>query len=294
MSQSNSAAFDQRQVISRLSQKIHGMERSAVHARKRQNTRESISTGVGALDQLSPNGGVLPGALWEWLATSDGSGAATIAVAAAARISGHVDESRRATPVHGRHELTETTAQTCPGTVVIVDRHHDVYPPALSMWGVDLEHTVIIQPDDARQALWALEQSLRCRGVAVTIGWLDQVGDHAYRRLQLATQQGGGVGMLVRSVRYRRAVSWADARFLVRPVRIRSSEREQASEENHSHPGTRRLRIELVSHKGHVAADRASLRQADLADTPFTEVDVDDHTGAVRDVPQLASATRAG
>lgn len=291
MSQSNSAATDQQHLISQLSRRIHGMERSAVHARAHQNTREPISTGVDSLDQLSPNGGILPGSLWEWLATSDGSGAATMAVAVAAQ-------------VQGRQQVS--TDLEVRRTLVIVDRHHEVYPPALSTWGVDLEHTVIIQPDDARQALWALEQSLRCRGVAVTIGWVDQIGDHAFRRLQLATQRGGGFGMLIRSVRYRRSVSWADARLLVRPVRVRRDgenwrtrdrETERQGDPSSGHlplspsPHLARLRVELVSHKGPVVSDRASVQSLGPS---FIEVDVDDHTGYVRDVPRLASATRAG
>lgn len=292
MSQSNSGAINQQHVISQLSRQIQGMERSAVHARTRQNVRETISTGVDSLDQLSPTGGLLPGSLWEWLATSDGSGAATMAVAVAAQAAGHKPASGRSTKN--------------VGTLVIVDRHHEIYPPALSTWGVNLEQTVIIQPDDTRQALWALEQSLRCRGVAATIGWVDQVGDHAYRRLQLATQRGGGVGMLIRSVRYRRSVSWADARLLVRPVRTprnSSRARQEADAATLLPDGLGSVGQSVIkaegrdfspSHLTTLRIELASHGQLDGVRPSFIEVDIDDHTGSVRDVPRLASATRAG
>jgi protein ImuA len=100
------------------------------------------------------------------------------------------------------------------GACVVVDRG-DFYPPAAAHAGIPLERMVLVRPSDDREAWWAWEQSLRCSGVAVTLGVVDALDDRAFRRLQLAVETGGGLGFLLRSERWRASPSWASARLWV-------------------------------------------------------------------------------
>ncbi|MDA1018057.1 MAG: hypothetical protein O3A00_26825 [Planctomycetota bacterium] len=268
--QNAGSGVDRQQTLSQLSRQIRGMERSTVHKQQRlHDAPTAISTGINALDQTLPDGGILPGSVWECLAVGDGSGAGTISLAVAA------------------HVMRRHASQ---GELVIVDRHREVYPPALASWRIALERTVVVQPGDSREALWALEQAMRCRGVAVTIGWIDQMANHAYRRLQLAAQRGGGVGLLIRSARFRRSTCWADARLLVsgrsrtmsHESRVQFPSKDCRLETTQDAPGFRRLTLDLISY-GHGSLARPSI-----------EVELDDHTGTVREVPRLAGAARAG
>ena len=46
--------------------------------------------------------------------------------------------------------------------------------------------------------LWSFEEALRCRGVACAVAEIDRLDLLASRRLQLAVEAGGGVGLVLR------------------------------------------------------------------------------------------------
>lgn len=147
-----------------------------------------------ALDQLLPHNGLVDGTLIEWLADGEGSGMATLALLLA-----------------GRRLQAE-------GCLVVLDGKREFYPPAAASLGVPLERTIVVQPTSASDALWALEQSLRCQAVRIALAWIDALPDRAFRRLQLAAETGGSVGFLLRPIARRAEPSWAEARLLVQPL----------------------------------------------------------------------------
>ena len=100
-----------------------------------------ISTGSPALDRLLPADGLRRGTLIEYLAPAVGSGAGTLALAAAREAC----RDRRA--------------------LVVLDRAASFYPPAAAAWGIDLCSLLVLRPANAADALWACDQALRCPGV---------------------------------------------------------------------------------------------------------------------------------
>src|SRR5688500_11667072 len=105
-----------------------------------------VSTGSPPLDQLLPGGGLRRGSLAEYLSPGAGSGAGTLALAAA------------------REACRDEEGQS-HRAFVIVDQSRTFYPPAAAAWGIDLSQTILLQPADEAAALWALDQALRCPGV---------------------------------------------------------------------------------------------------------------------------------
>jgi hypothetical protein len=103
------------------------------------------------------------------------------------------------------------------GALVVLDAQRGFYPPAAALWGVDLERVLVIQTSTLREQVWALDQCLRCSAVAAVWASLEQLDPRDFRRLQLAVEQGGGVGLLVRQRAARSEPSWADLQFVVRP-----------------------------------------------------------------------------
>ena len=103
------------------------------------------------------------------------------------------------------------------GAFVVVDSRREFYPPAAAALGVPLERTVIVQPRNHADALWALEQSLRSGAAAVVLGWIGALPNAAFRRLQLAAETGGSLGFLLRPIGCRAQPSWAEMRLLVEP-----------------------------------------------------------------------------
>jgi protein ImuA len=179
-----------RELLEDLRRQLRQIER----APRRAEGSPVVSTGVGALDRLLPDGGLGAGTLLEWLGDGEGSGAATLAVVLSGRL-----------------------LQVRGGGAVVIDGPREFYPPAADALGIPLDRLVVVQPANTRDALWALEQSLRSAGVTAALSWVEELDDRSFRRLQLAAEAGGGVGMLVRPSRCRAGPLWAEARLEVQP-----------------------------------------------------------------------------
>jgi protein ImuA len=151
-----------------------------------------ISTGAVPLDRLLPGGGLRRGSLVEYLSPGPGSGTGTLALAAAREA---VGDSR---------------------ALVVVDCSRKFYPPAAAAWGIDLSQTLVLQPADHAAELWALDQALRCPGVGAVYAACGALDVRDFRRLQLAAESGGTLGVLVRPSRLRGQPSWADVQWQVR------------------------------------------------------------------------------
>jgi hypothetical protein len=179
----------------------------------------AISSGCPALDRILPDHGFRPGTLVEWLTSGPGDGAATFAFRTAVRT----------TNGDGR-------------TVVVVDASGEFYPPAAIALGLEPSRLIVVHPGSPADHTWALDQALRCPAVAAAVAWPESacstgfsrnVGaippkggttskckfdGRTFRRLQLAAEQGGGLGLLIRPAAVRGEPSWADVRLLVEPL----------------------------------------------------------------------------
>jgi folylpolyglutamate synthase/dihydropteroate synthase len=99
--------------------------------------------------------------LVEWLALGRGSGAMILALLSA-----------RAIAAGG-------------GLIVISDPAGEFHAPAAAALGLNPQQILVIRPPNAVEELWALDQSLRCEGVAIVWATLQRLGDHDFRRLEL-------------------------------------------------------------------------------------------------------------
>jgi protein ImuA len=214
---------DSPKTILALQERIHRLEK----ARRPCNDRP-FSSGSPLLDRLLPEAGFPRGSLVEWLAGEDGGGAATMAMLAA----------------------REATRQG--GVLVVMDRLRQFYPPAAAALGIDLDKTVVIRTRCIQDEMWVLDQALRCRGVAAVHAAVNQLDWRWFRRLQLAVEQGGGLGLLVRPACVRGQPSWSQVQLLVHP---RPS------------PGPRRLRVEVTRCRGSSARGLVELVIEDVTGT---------------------------
>ena len=197
--------------LTQLRQQVHQIEGS-----RRITRMKCVSSGCAELDHCLPAGGFCGGTLVEWLVGGRGNGAGTLALLAA----------REAMAKDG-------------GALVVLDRSTRFYPPAAAAWGIDLDRTVIIRAGTVQDEIWAAEQALRCTSISALWAPFAELDWKAFRRLQLAAEQGGGVGFLLRPIKVRGEPSWADTQLLVEAVG--NGNRQQSS---------RRFRLQLTRCRG--------------------------------------------
>lgn len=151
-----------------------------------------VSSGREVIDRFLPAGGLRRGTLVEWLAAEPGSGATTLALDAARSAAGD-----------GR-------------PIVVVDRRGWFYPPALSAdWPLERLLVVHCRRDD--EAFWACDQALRTSGVGAVLTQYDAGDERRLRCWQLAAEQSGALGLVVRHLRRQPEACFSDMRLWVAP-----------------------------------------------------------------------------
>jgi hypothetical protein len=216
----SSASF---QILEILQEKIRGLE----SARLPQG--ELISTGFAALDRLLPQRGFCRGTLIEWLGAQ--GGAAGILAAVVAR-----QACRDSAALVIIDPCTRRSSNAVTGYC---------YPPALFNLGFDSAQIIFVCPQNRKDYLWALNQSLATRGVGAVLSWPQTLDDRTFRGLQLAAERGGGLGMLVRPCSARGQPTWSEVRLWVEslPAALSRSSLNRINT-------MRRLRIELLRSRG--------------------------------------------
>jgi len=92
---------------------------------------------------------------------------------------------------------------------------HEPYAPALVQQGIELTKVLVVRPASATEALWAAEQALSSGVCAAVLLWLQGADDRWLRRLKLAAEAGGALGVLFRPERHRFESSPASLRVVV-------------------------------------------------------------------------------
>jgi protein ImuA len=77
---------------------------------------------------------------------------------------------------------------------------------------------VFVDPSGDAERLWAIDQALRCRGVACVIADGSRLEMAASRRLQLAAREGGTLGLLARPLGELGELSAARTRWRAQPA----------------------------------------------------------------------------
>jgi hypothetical protein len=112
--------------------------------------------------------------------------------------------------------------------------------PALAAWGVPLERLFLLRPKNDADAVWAVAECLAARGVRAVVMQADRLSRVQARKLQLAAERGGSVGLLLRpeqsAIHYAAVTRW----------RVTSVPGE---------PGIQRWRLELLhGHGGQIGS----------------------------------------
>jgi hypothetical protein len=155
-------------------------------------SRPVWSTGRSALDARLPGGGWPTASLVEVLLETHGLGEIQLFLPALVECQKRVGEA--------------------PWLVWIAPPH-EPYAPALAQQGIELGRLLVVRPASATEALWAAEQALSSGVCAAVLLWLQGTDDRWLRRLKLAAEEGGALGVLFRPERHRFESSPASLRL---------------------------------------------------------------------------------
>ena len=250
------------QKLEQLSRQIREMETAGRPA------QECISSGCRTMDRHLPHGGYARGSMLELLRSGPGSGVSSIALMIA-----------RQAIVDGKY-------------LVVIDPQRQFYPPAMKSLGIPLERIIALQPANHADAIWGLAQVLRCSAVGAVIAEVGPLEDRVARKLQLAAEQGGGLGIFLRDARSARSQpSWADVQWLVRSATPEHNTHNLEMQ----HQDVRWFNLELARCSGGRTGARLTVGvngHGQWIDAPTTQGARREHASALHLAAQLAQPAR--
>jgi hypothetical protein len=155
----------------------------------------TLSSGIPALDEFLPGRGWHPGAVTEIHALGEGIGELGLLMPVLAEVS------------------------TAGRWIVWIAPPHMPYAPTCADRGVDLSRMLVVRGADPGERLWAAEQVLRAPACGAVMLWegAARFTIRSLRRLQLAAEAGGGLGVVFRNPRTGAAPSPAMMKLRIEP-----------------------------------------------------------------------------
>ncbi len=84
------------------------------------------------------------------------------------------------------------------GACLWITTRHAVFPRTLHAFGIDPARVIFIETASIKEALWAMEEGLRCKALTAVIGEIPDITFNQSRRLQLAVEDSCATGFLHR------------------------------------------------------------------------------------------------
>jgi protein ImuA len=82
---------------------------------------------------------------------------------------------------------------------VWISSSRTIFPPALKVFDIEPDHVVFVDLQNHKDVLWVMEETLKCDGLAAVIAEIQDIDFKESRRLQLAVEQSGVTGFILRS-----------------------------------------------------------------------------------------------
>jgi Uncharacterized conserved protein len=159
------------EVVERLQRQIQSMQ-----GIKKIADNEAIDTGLGPIERAFPNRTFPIGAIHEFTSPTIGNVAATNSF------------------ITGIIGLLMKKGGSC----LWISTKRTIFPPALHLYGVDPERIIFADPTRLKDALWTIEEALKCEALTAVVGELSELSFTESRRLQLAVEQSHVTGFIHR------------------------------------------------------------------------------------------------
>lgn len=156
---------------------------------------EQRDTGLGIINGAFPNQTFPVSAVHEFISASKSEAAAT-----AGFMSGLLGTLMR------------------KGSCLWVCSQQIIFPTALRAFGILPDQVLFVRVKDCKQALWVIEEGLKCESLSAVVGEVPDLSFTESRRLQLAVEKSHVTGFIHRSVRGQAGSVACVSRWRIRPV----------------------------------------------------------------------------
>jgi protein ImuA len=84
------------------------------------------------------------------------------------------------------------------GYCLWISTRRTIFPPALKAFGIEPDRILFVDVNNVKDALWAMEEALKCNALAAVVGEFTALHFDESRRLQLAVEQSKVTGFIHR------------------------------------------------------------------------------------------------
>lgn len=138
---------------------------------------EPIRTGLGTIEQAFPQQVFPVGTIHEFISTKPTDAAATSGFMAG---------------------LAGSLSNKNKGCIFWIGTSRIIYPATLKQFGIDPERVIFIDLFKIKDALWVIEEALKCEALSLVVGELKELSFKESRRLQLAVENSHVTGFIHR------------------------------------------------------------------------------------------------
>lgn len=140
------------------------------------STTVTADIGLGLIKHAFPNNSFPLGAIHEFISASAEDAAATNGF-----VSGIV-----------------ASLMKKEGAAIWISATKNIFPPALKAFGIAPDRIIFIELNKEKEMLWAMEEALKCEGLAAVIADIPRLNFTDSRRLQLAVEESRVTGFILR------------------------------------------------------------------------------------------------
>ncbi len=84
------------------------------------------------------------------------------------------------------------------GVSIWISSSQIIFPPALKSFGIEPDKIIFINLKEDKEILWVMEEALKYEGLSAVIAETQEISFTVSRRLQLAVEQSGVTGFIIR------------------------------------------------------------------------------------------------
>ncbi len=182
---------------------------------KDSNTDEVM--GLGAMESAFPNGVFPRKAIHEFISLAPEHSAASVGF------------------IGGLLSILMKEGAGC----VWISKARKLFPVSLHLFNVNPERIIFMDVKREKEVLWIMEEALKCEGLVAVVAEVDHLSLIESRRLQLAVEQSGVTGFILRKDASKGLANVATARWKISPM-------PSVSEEGMPGVGFPRWNVELL------------------------------------------------